>query len=100
MMSIRKTSQRVQVCLRRMALILVIPLGMSSCETVAPALLKLGLSFGQDLLAAASVNYAPRYASQLETLLTVLASEVTGMKFEARLARQGYQPPPSEYLRY
>jgi len=99
-MSIRKTSQRVQVCLRRMALILVIPLGMSSCETVAPALLKLGLSFGQDLLAAASVNYAPRYASQLETLLTVLASEVTGMKFEARLARQGYQPPPPEYLRY
>lgn len=73
--------------------------GLVGCEAVAPALTSLAMSFGQDLLAAASVNHAPRYAVQVENLLTALASRATGLEMAPQLAQAGYQAPPPDYLR-
>jgi hypothetical protein len=71
--------------------------GLAACQAVGPALSGLGLAFGQDLLAAASVNYNPRYALQVEELLVAMAREMTGMQFQAQLAQAGYVPPPPKY---
>ena len=70
---------------------------LGACQAVAPALTTLGLAFGQDLLAAASVNYTPRYAVQVEQLLVALAQQMTRMQFQPQLAAAGYVPPPPVY---
>jgi hypothetical protein len=72
-------------------------LGLAGCQAVAPALAMLGIAFGQDVLASASVNYSPRYAVELEQLLVAMAREMTGMQFQAQLAAAGYSPPPPRY---
>ncbi|MEM9741323.1 MAG: DUF4384 domain-containing protein [Pseudomonadota bacterium] len=66
---------------------------------MGPALTALAVSFGQDLLAAASVNYTPRYAVQVESLLAALASHSTGLNFQPQLVQAGYQPPPMKVMR-
>ncbi len=80
-------------------LLMTLPLGLFGCETVGPALTSLALAFGQDLIAAASVNHAPRYAVEVESLLVALASQATGMQFQSQLAASGYQAPPPRYQR-
>jgi len=50
------------------------------------------------MLAAASVNYAPRYAIEVEELLSALAGTVTGMEVNPQLEKLGYRPPPPKYL--
>ena len=79
----------------RLAL-MVLPLGLFGCEAVGPALKSLALAFGQDLIAAASVNHAPRYAVEVESLLVALAAQATGMQFQRQLAASGYQPRPRD----
>lgn len=74
-------------------------LGLAACEAIAPALTQLGLGFGQDVMAAASVNYSPRYAREIETLLVAMAQQMTGVQFQAQLAAAGYAPPPPRYAR-
>ncbi len=71
---------------------------MLGCEVVAPALTALAISFGQDLIAAASVNHAPRYAQELEALLVALARQTTGLQMQPVLAQSGYQRPPPAYV--
>ncbi len=71
---------------------------LMGCEAVAPALTQLAMRFGQDLIAAASVNHAPRYAVELESLLVALAQQATGMQMQGQLAQLGYQAPPPEYM--
>jgi hypothetical protein len=68
------------------------------CATVAPTLTSLAMSFAQDLIASASVNYTPRYAMQVESLLVALVNESTGLPVEEQLARTGYRPPPPDYV--
>ncbi len=72
---------------------------VAGCQTMLPALASLVLSFGQDMLAAAAVNYTPRYAHQLENLLAALAREATGMNFQPQLQQAGYVPPEPRYMR-
>lgn len=69
----------------------------AGCQTVAPALTSLLVAFGQDLLAATAVNHTPRYAVEVENLLTVLARHATGLEFQNQLLQAGYQPPPPKY---
>ncbi len=71
---------------------------MVGCEAVAPALTQLAVAFGQDLIAAASVNHAPRYATEMEALLIALTRQVTNMPMQATLAQSGYQRPPPGYM--
>ena len=71
---------------------------MLGCEVVAPALTALVISFGQDLIAAASVNHAPRYAQEMEALLIALARQSTGLQMQPILAQSGYQRPPPRYV--
>ena len=70
---------------------------MIGCEAVAPVLTQLVVKFGQDLIAAASVNHAPRYAVEMESLLLALAQQATGVQMQSQLAQIGYQPPPPKY---
>lgn len=70
---------------------------LAACQSVGPALKSLAIAFGQDLLAATSVNHSPRYALHLEELLVILARQATGMDFQPQLASSGYRPPPPEY---
>ena len=85
---------------RRMSavtLVLVFTL-LGGCETVVPSLARIAVAFGQDMLSAASVNYAPRYAVEVEELLAAMASTVTRMEVKPQLKEQGYQPPPPKYM--
>ncbi|NOX52254.1 MAG: DUF4384 domain-containing protein [Gammaproteobacteria bacterium] len=84
---------------RRSALNLVLAclLFLTGCQAVLPVLTQLALSFGQDLLAAASANYTPRYALQVEKLLAVLATESTGLAFQPQLAQSGFQNEAPRY---
>ena len=70
---------------------------MLGCEAVGPALTALAINFGQDLIAAASVNHAPRYAQEVESLLVALARQTTGLNMQATLAQNGYQRPAPAY---
>jgi len=71
--------------------------GLMGCQAVAPVLGSLATAFAQDLLAAASVNYSPRYALQVEELLTLLARHASGLDLEPQLAQSGYRPPSPDY---
>ena len=81
------------------ACVSTLALGLGACQALAPALAQLGLSFGQDVMAAASVNYSPRYAREIETLLVAMAQQMTGVQFQAQLVAAGYTPPPPRYGR-
>ncbi|MBX3705330.1 MAG: DUF4384 domain-containing protein [Pseudomonadales bacterium] len=72
---------------------------LMGCQAVAPVLGSLATAFAQDLLAAASVNYSPRYALQVEELLTLLARHASGLDLQPQLAQSGYQPPSPDYAR-
>jgi hypothetical protein len=72
-------------------------LAFAACSAVQPALKTLAIAFGQDLISSASVNYSPRYAEQVESLLLALARKGTGLDLEPRLAATGYQPPGPDY---
>ncbi len=69
----------------------------AGCATIAPALTQLAIAFGQDLIAAASVNQTPRYALQVEQLLVALTQQTTGLQVQGQLAASGYQPPPRRF---
>src|SRR5690554_596715 len=84
---------------RAVVLFLVAPALVAGCANVAPRLTNLAVAFAQDLLAAVSVNYSPRYATQVEELLVALAREVSSLPLEAQLAHSGYRPPPPDYAR-
>ncbi|MFC1773248.1 hypothetical protein ACFL3A_07845, partial [Pseudomonadota bacterium] len=75
-----------------------------ACTGVAPALTNAAIEFGQDLLASASQNHTPQYASQLEELLLALVREQTGLDLAPKLKRQyaqqqsyGQPYPPRQY---
>lgn len=70
---------------------------MVGCNAVMPAFNALALAFGQNLIAATSVNYAPYYAQEMEALLVALARTTTGLELQATLAQSGYQPPQPSY---
>ncbi len=72
---------------------------MVGCEAMAPVLTQWAVNFGQDLIAAASVNHTPRYAVEMEALLIAFARQVTNMPMQGVLAQSGYQPPPPRYAR-
>lgn len=60
--------------------LVVIVLALAGCETVAPALQVAAAAFAKDLLSAASKNYTPAYATEVETLLTAIVEHKTGMQ--------------------
>lgn len=68
-----------------------------ACEAIGPALTSLAQAFGQDLISTSAVNYAPRYATQVEALLIALARQTTGFELQAQLAQTGYQAPLPRY---
>lgn len=82
---------------RRYKLLLPCLLVVVGCQGIVPVLTQLAIAFGQDLLAAASVNYAPRYAVQVESLLAALAQHATGMNFQPQLAVAGVENAPPKY---
>lgn len=58
---------------------------LAGCETL-PALVQLGVAFGNDMISAAAHNYAPQYAVQVESLFSTIASNITGLEFGAQAA--------------
>ena len=75
--------------------IATLALVLGACQAVVPALAQFGIAFGQDLRAAASVNYSSRYAREIETLLVAMARQMSGLEFQAQLVAAGYAPPQS-----
>lgn len=86
--------------LRKASIVLLSAFCVAACAAVQPALKTLAIAFGQDLIASASVNYTPRYAEQVESLLVALAREGTGLDVEPQLTASGYRPPPRDYETY
>lgn len=72
----------------------------AGCAAVQPALRTLAIAFGQDLIASASVNYTPRYAEHVESLLVALARKGTGLDIEPQIPDSGYRPPGRDYEGY
>lgn len=76
----------------------------SACATVLPALTRLAVAIGQDLIATASDNYTPRYGYEVENLLASVMRETTGLNVvsrEERIATSngsgGYQAAQGAY---
>ncbi len=72
---------------------------MVGCTAIAPTLSALAVAFGQNLIASASVNHAPYYATEMEALLVALARQTTGLQLQATLAQSGYQAPRPDYAK-
>ncbi|NOX69144.1 MAG: DUF4384 domain-containing protein [Gammaproteobacteria bacterium] len=88
--------KRISNTWRALVLSMVLPFFIA-CEAIGPALTSLAQAFGQDLIATSAVNYAPRYATQMEALLIALTRQATGFELQAQLAQTGYQAPLPRY---
>lgn len=54
---------------------------LAACQALPPVVGTALVGFGQDVLAAASQNFAPQYASSMESLFLAMAESATGMPF-------------------
>jgi predicted small secreted protein len=63
---------------------------LAACQGMGPAMTNAVVGFGQDVLAAASQNFAPQYASAMQNLFLAMAETATGMPFTQPTAHAGY----------